>query len=40
MKKIVTSGCVLPSIEGVLLTIHICNFISIHYKCLFYPVHQ
>jgi len=29
MKKNVTSGCILPSISGVLLKIHICHFTSI-----------
>jgi len=29
MKKNVTSGCILPSIAGGLLKIHICHFTSI-----------
>jgi len=36
IKKNVISGCIFLSFAGDLLTVHICHFISIHYKCLFY----
>ena len=36
MKTNVTSGCILPSIAGGLLKIHICHFTPIRYQCSCY----